>query len=162
MESTAFSSTDKATRYRELCDQLEALWAGEPDLVANLANAAAALRDCVVAASWAGFYVRRGDDLVLGPFQGKVACVRIPLGKGVCGTAAAERRTIVVPDVEAFPGHIACDAATRSEIVVPVQRDGGHVVAVIDLDSHAPAAFDEVDARGLEEVARRLARLAWP
>src|SRR3954471_1929165 len=121
--------------------QLASLVDGEPDLVANLANVTAALRECVPIASWIGFYVRRGDGLVLGPFQGKVACVRIAIGRGVCGTAAAERRTVIVPDVEKFPGHIACDAGSRSEIVVPVNR-GGEVVAVLDVDSYELAAFD--------------------
>src|SRR5687768_1154034 len=103
-ESIAFSAADKATRYRELLPQLAALFDGEPDLIANLANAAAAIRSCVPESSWVGFYVLRGGELVLGPFQGNVACVRIALGRGVCGTAAAERRTLIVPDVECFPG----------------------------------------------------------
>lgn len=160
MESTSFSTLDQATRYRELAPQLAALVEGEPDLVANLANAAALIRECVTRASWVGFYRTIGDELVLGPFQGKVACVRIPLGKGVCGTAAAERRTVVVPDVERFPGHIACDAGSRSEIVVPIVARG-RVVAVLDVDSYELAAFDEVDARALEGVAGMLAGLAW-
>jgi len=165
MESLSFAAADRAVRYAELVPQLEALFEGEPDLIANLANAAAALKECVTAASWVGFYLRRGDELVLGPFQGKVACVRIAWGRGVCGTAAAEARTVVVEDVEAFPGHIACDAGSRSEIVVPILRtvgDRAHVVGVLDVDSYRPAAFDDVDARGLEEVARRVAGLAWP
>jgi L-methionine (R)-S-oxide reductase len=161
MESTSFSGADPAARYRELVPQLAALVAGEPDLVANLANAAAAIKECVIAASWVGFYRRIGAELVLGPFQGKVACVRIPLGRGVCGTAAAEARTIVVDDVERFPGHIACDAGSRSEIVVPLVGAGGEVVAVLDVDSYQPAAFDAVDAAGLEAVARLLAQLDW-
>ena len=139
---------------------------GEPDLVANLANAAAALRECVPAASWVGFYIVRGGELVLGPFQGKVACVRIALGRGVCGTAAAERRTVIVPDVEQFPGHIACDAGSRSEIVVPIcalGRSGGAArsSAVLDLDSYELAAFDDVDAAGLAPIAELLGTLAW-
>jgi L-methionine (R)-S-oxide reductase len=162
MESLSFAVADRAARYAELVPQLEALFEGEPDLVANLANAAAAVKECVTAASWVGFYVRRGDELVLGPFQGKIACVRIAWGRGVCGTAAAEARTVVVEDVDAFPGHIACDAGSKSEIVVPIVRGRGHVVGVLDVDSYAPAAFDVVDARGLEEVARRVAELAWP
>lgn len=162
MESLSFSASERAARYAELVPQLEALFDGEPDLVANLANAAAALKECVTAASWVGFYVRRGDELVLGPFQGKIACVRIAWGRGVCGTAAAEARTVVVEDVDTFPGHIACDAGSRSEIVVPIVRGDGHVVAVLDVDSYEPAAFDAVDAKGLEEVARRVATLAWP
>jgi GAF domain-containing protein len=162
-ETISFAEGDKAARYRELIPQLASLVDGEPDLVANLANVAAAVRECVPIASWVGFYVRRGDELVLGPFQGKVACVRIAIGRGVCGTAAAERRVVIVPDVERFPGHIACDAGTRSEIVVPIVRggSGGEVVAVLDLDSHELAAFDDVDAHGLDEVARLVGALAW-
>src|SRR6185295_19396803 len=148
MESIALASADKPARYRELLPQLTALLDGEPDLIANLANTTAALRECVPAASWIGFYVMRGGELVLGPFQGKVACVRIAIGRGVCGTAAAERRTMIVADVEQFPGHIACDAGSRSEIVLPIVR-AGQVVAVLDLDSYELAAFDDVDAQGL-------------
>jgi L-methionine (R)-S-oxide reductase len=159
-ESVAFAATDKAARYRELLPQLASLVEGEPDLIANLANVTAVLRECLPIASWVGFYVRRGDELVLGPFQGKVACVRIALGRGVCGTAAAERRTLVVPDVEAFPGHIACDAGSRSEIVVPI-RSGDRVVAVLDVDSYELAAFDDVDATHLGEVARLCSTFAW-
>jgi GAF domain-containing protein len=159
-ETVAFAATDKAGRYRELVPQVASLVDGEPDLVANLANATAAIAACVPAASWVGFYVRRGDELVLGPFQGKVACVRIALGRGVCGTAAADRRTVIVPDVEQFPGHIACDSGSRSEIVVPILR-GDRVVAVLDLDSHDLAAFDDTDAAGLAELAAVLGTLAW-
>lgn len=159
-EAVAFHGDDKAARYRELAPQLAALFEGEPDLIANLANAAAAIRACVAAASWVGFYILRGDALVLGPFQGNVACVRIAMGRGVCGTAAARRRTLIVPDVTRFPGHIACDAGSRSEIVVPVLRDG-RLVAVLDVDSYALAAFDERDALGLEHVAELLGALAW-
>ena len=162
METVALSAPvgDKAARYRELLPQLAALLEGEPDLVANLANATAALRECVPIASWIGFYVAKAGQLVLGPFQGKVACVRIAFGKGVCGTAAAERRTLIVADVEQFPGHIACDAGSRSEIVVPILR-GGEVVAVLDLDSYELAAFDDVDAAGLAPIAELLGTLAW-
>ena len=159
-EAIAVSAADKAGRYRELLPQLASLVAGEPDLIANLANVTAALRACVPQASWIGFYLRRGAELVLGPFQGKVACVRIAIGRGVCGTAAAERRTVIVPDVDQFPGHIACDAGSRSEIVVPVVR-GGELVAVLDLDSYEPAAFDETDAAGLADVAALAATLGW-
>jgi L-methionine (R)-S-oxide reductase len=162
-ESTSFSAADKAGRYRELLPQLAAVVDGEPDLVANLANATALIRDCVTAASWVGVYLLRGDELVLGPFQGKVACVRIPLGRGVCGAAAATRETVVVPDVDAFPGHIACDAGSRSEIVVPIVEPGpgGRVLGVLDLDSYQPAAFDDDDARGLAPVVAVLAGLRW-
>jgi GAF domain-containing protein len=177
MESIALAAADKPARYRELLPQLTALLDGEPDLIANLANTAAALRECVPAASWIGFYLMRGGELLLGPFQGKVACVRIALGRGVCGSAAAERKTLIVPDVDKFPGHIACDAGSRSEIVVPIFHAGragragragasdrfapGDVVAVLDLDSYDLAAFDEVDADGLAPIAELLGTLAW-
>jgi GAF domain-containing protein len=160
MESIAFDAVDKPARYRELLPQVQCLVDGEPDLIANLANTVAALRECVPAASWIGVYIARGRELVLGPFQGKVACVRIAWGRGVCGTAAAERRTVVVADVEQFPGHIACDAGSRSEIVVPIVRRG-EVVAVLDLDSYDLAAFDDADAAGLAPIAELLASLAW-
>lgn len=160
-ESVAFTAGgDKAARYRELVPQLASLFDGEPDLIANLANAAAAIRACVPAASWVGFYVMKQGELVLGPFQGNVACVRIAVGRGVCGTAAAERRTVIVPDVEQFPGHIACDAGSRSEIVVPIVRDG-RVLAVLDLDSYELAAFDDEDAAGLAPIVELLGTLAW-
>ena len=152
--------TDKVARYAELLPELESLVDGEPDLIANLANITAALRVSIPVASWIGFYVRRGDELVLGPFQGKVACVRIALGRGVCGTAAAEKRTVVVEDVDKFAGHIACDAGSRSEIVVPIVL-GGEVVAVLDADSYELAAFDQVDAAGLARVAELCASLGW-
>ena len=140
--------------------QLASLVDGEPDLIANLANLAAALRQGIDAASWVGFYRSHGAELVLGPFQGKVACVRIAVGRGVCGTAAAERRTVIVPDVAEFPGHIACDPDSRSEIVVPVVR-GGELLGVLDVDSDRLAAFDQVDADALAEVARLAASLEW-
>lgn len=161
-ESIAFDpSADKASRYRDLLPQLASLVDGEPDLIANLANITAALRECLPIASWVGFYIRRSDaELVLGPFQGKLACVRIALGKGVCGTAAAEARTVIVADVEKFPGHIACDAGSRSEIVVPIVSKG-RVVAVLDLDSYELAAFDDVDAEHLGRVAELAGSLSW-
>ncbi|HEX5062542.1 MAG TPA: GAF domain-containing protein [Kofleriaceae bacterium] len=159
-ETLAISASDKASRYRELFPQLASLVDGEPDLIANLANIAAALRELLPIASWVGFYIRRGDELVLGPFQGKIACVRIAFGRGVCGTAAAERRTVIVPDVEKFPGHIACDAGSRSEIVVPIVQNG-RVVAVLDLDSYEVAAFDDVDAAGLAPIAELAGTFAW-
>jgi len=159
-EAVTFAASDKAARYRELLPQLRSLVDGEPDLIANLANIVAVLRECLPIASWIGFYIRRGDELVLGPFQGKVACVRIALGRGVCGTAAAEQRTVVVPDVDKFPGHIACDAGSKSEVVVPIVR-GGRTVAVLDLDSYELAAFDDLDAQHLGEVAALAATLAW-
>jgi GAF domain-containing protein len=161
MESVSFSTADKVARYRELGAALDAIVDGEPDLIANLANASAALKECIAAASWVGFYLLKGGELVLGPFQGKVACVRIALGRGVCGAAASERRTQLVPDVEQFPGHIACDAGSRSEVVVPLMA-GDRLLGVLDVDSYQLAAFDEVDARALEAVAARLAALDWP
>jgi GAF domain-containing protein len=160
MESVAFTQGDKATRYAELLPQLAALFENEPDLVANLANAAAAIRACVDKASWVGFYIMKQRELVLGPFQGNVACVRIALDRGVCGAAASQRRVMIVPDVDKFPGHIACDGGTKSEIVVPIVRDA-QVVAVLDLDSYELAAFDDADARGLAPIADLLAKLAW-
>jgi GAF domain-containing protein len=146
---------DKPTAYAELETSLRGLLEGEHDLVANAANVAALLFWSLPQLNWAGFYLvepRRGD-LLLGPFQGKPACVRIPIGRGVCGTAAARRETIVVPDVHAFPGHIACDSASNSEIVVPVVRDG-ELLGVLDLDSPVPSRFDDADARGLEALVR--------
>ncbi|MCX5747389.1 MAG: GAF domain-containing protein [Proteobacteria bacterium] len=156
----AFTGADKAARYREAVPQIAALVEGEPDLIANLANVIAVLRECLPSASWVGFYIARQGELVLGPFQGKVACVRIAFGRGVCGTAAATQRTVIVPDVEQFPGHIACDAGSRSEIVVPIVR-GDRCVAVLDVDSYALAAFDEVDEAGLADVAAIVRALAW-
>lgn len=161
-ESIALSQTaDKAARYRELLPQLASLVDGEPDLIANLANITAGLRECLPIASWVGFYITRANnELVLGPFQGKIACVRIAFGRGVCGTAAAERRTLIVRDVEKFPGHIACDAGSRSEIVVPIVRDN-QCVAVLDLDSYELAAFDETDAEYLAKIAELASTFAW-
>lgn len=151
-EPTAIDSTDKPGFYRELASQLEALLHGEPDGIANAANTAALLFQTMPDLNWAGFYLMRGGELVLGPFQGKPACVRIPVGRGVCGAAVAERRSMLVADVHAFPGHIACDAASRSELVVPL-IDAGEVIGVIDLDSPSPARFDEEDQAGIERVA---------
>ena len=143
---------DKAGFYREVVEQLRALLHGERDWVANAANTAALLFQVMPDLNWAGFYFMRDGGLVVGPFQGKPACVRIAVGKGVCGTAVAERRSVVVADVHAFPGHIACDAASRSELVVPLVRDGV-VVGVIDLDSPVVKRFDEGDRVGVEAVA---------
>jgi L-methionine (R)-S-oxide reductase len=145
------SSGTKAELYSDLLQQAEGLLAGERDFTANAANLSALVFHALPQLNWAGFYWMKGGELVLGPFQGKPACVRIALGRGVCGTAAGERRTIVVPDVEAFPGHIACDSASRSEVVVPVVV-GGQVAGVLDLDSPVKARFDEEDARGLEAL----------
>ena len=138
--------------YPALTKAVEALWAGEPDPLANLANLSAAVMDAHPALNWAGIYLRRGDELVLGPFQGKPACVRIGYGRGVCGTAWAEDATQVVADVHAFPGHIACDPASRSEIVVPMRDGAGALRAVLDLDSDRPATFTDADRVGLEAL----------
>ncbi|MDI1336071.1 MAG: GAF domain-containing protein [Lacunisphaera sp.] len=142
----------KAELYRELNAQLGGLLAGERDGLANAANAAALLWQGLPDLNWAGFYFLRGGELVLGPFQGKVACVRIKLGRGVCGTAAQQRETIVVLDVEKFPGHIACDHASRSEVVVPLVQEG-KLIGVLDLDSPSLARFDQADAVGLAATA---------
>jgi GAF domain-containing protein len=142
---------DKRRGYGQLAADLQALLAGESDLIANAANTAALLFDALPAVNWAGFYFLRGAQLVVGPFQGKPACVRIALGRGVCGTAAERRVTIVVPDVHEFPGHIACDGASRSEIVVPLI--GERLLGVLDIDSPEPGRFDDEDARGLEHAA---------
>jgi GAF domain-containing protein len=142
---------DKAGDYAQLAEELGGLLAGERDLVANAANTSALIFDALPELNWAGFYLLKGGELVVGPFQGKPACVRIAIGKGVCGTAAAQRRTIVVPDVNAFPGHIACDAASQSEIVIPLIQDGD-LLGVLDLDSPRIGRFDELDARGLERL----------
>jgi L-methionine (R)-S-oxide reductase len=145
----------KPEQYAQLNQQLAALIGDERDFVANMANMAALIFHQLPALNWAGFYLMRDGELVLGPFQGKPACIRIPLGKGVCGTAAATRETQVVPDVHAFPGHIACDADSRSEIVVPLIRDGA-VIGVLDLDSPEPSRFDDADRVGLEAAAQAL------
>ncbi len=144
--------SDKRAGYEQLAAQLLALLAGETDATANAANTAALIFEALPQVSWAGFYFLRGGELIVGPFQGKPACVRTALGRGVCGTAAAKRETLVVPDVNAFPGHIACDSAARSEVVVPLVA-ANRVVGVLDLDSAQLARFDEVDARGLERLA---------
>lgn len=142
----------KPDRYAQLSQQLAALIGDERDAIANMANMAALLFHQLDDLNWAGFYLMKDGELVLGPFQGKPACIRIPLGRGVCGTAAATRETQVVPDVHAFPGHIACDADSRSEIVVPLVKDGV-LVGVLDLDSPRPGRFDEDDRAGLEAAA---------
>lgn len=151
----ALTGGSKTDLYRELNAQLAALLEDESDGVANSANTAALFFAALPELNWFGFYFRREQELVLGPFQGKIACVRIALGRGVCGTAALERKTLVVPDVHAFPGHIACDAASRSEIVVPLLR-GEELLGVMDLDSPVENRFDADDAAGLEEAARIL------
>lgn len=154
MSSTGkrYEFRDQAGDYARLAEELRGLLDGESDFVANAANTAALIFDALPDLNWAGFYFLKRDELVVGPFQGKPACVRIALGKGVCGTAAVERKTIIVPDVHAFPGHIACDAASRSEIVVPLIT-GRMLLGVLDVDSPRPARFDQGDARGLEQLA---------
>ena len=142
----------KPEAYRQLCDATDALTSGEPDAVANMANSAALLWDFLPDLNWAGFYRLVEGELVLGPFVGRPACIRIPLGSGVCGVAAAKNETQLVEDVHAFPGHIACDGDTNSELVVPVVREG-QVVAVIDLDSPKKARFDHEDRAGIEKLA---------
>lgn len=146
----------KPELYRDLVSAADALTSDEPDAVANMANLAALIWQLVPELNWAGFYRLVEDGLVLGPFCGKPACIRIPLGQGVCGTAAASGQSQLVADVHAFPGHIACDADSRSELVVPVLRQG-QVIAVIDLDSPRPARFDADDQTGIEALASRIA-----
>jgi GAF domain-containing protein len=150
---TASIATTKAELYQELRSQLTSLLEGEPDAIANAANTAALLYHSMPDVNWVGFYLFKSNELVLGPFQGKPACVRIPLGKGVCGTAAERRQSIVVPDVNAFPGHIACDSASRSELVVPLVRHGA-LLGVLDLDSPMLGRFDETDRAGCESLVR--------
>lgn len=144
--------TDKAAAYAELEKQLRALLHGERDFIANCANTAALLWHSLPTLNWAGVYRLVDDELVLGPFQGKPACVRIKIGKGVCGTAAASRKTVLVPNVHEFPGHIACDSASQSEIVVPLVKDG-QLLGVLDLDSPKLNRFDAGDVAGLEKLA---------
>jgi GAF domain-containing protein len=146
----------KPELYRELAESAAALVAGEPDAVANMANLSALIWQFLPQLNWAGFYRVQGQELVLGPFQGRAACIRIPFGQGVCGAAAESGATQLVPDVHEFPGHIACDAASMSELVVPVIRDGT-VIAVIDLDSPERDRFDSDDARGIESLATVIA-----
>lgn len=151
----------KAELYREILGALDALTADEADPVANMASAAALIWEYLPELNWAGFYRLIGDTLVVGPFQGKAACIRIALGSGVCGTAAATRATQLVQDVHAFPGHIACDSASASEIVVPLIHEG-RLLGVLDLDSPRAARFDEEDARGCEAIAALLSpRIAF-
>lgn len=152
MYDFSIDTSSKTDLYRDLLSALDALTATEVDPVANMANAAALIWEYLPKLNWAGFYRLVGGELVLGPFQGKVACIRIALGKGVCGTAASTLQTQLVGDVHAFPGHIACDAASASELVVPIARDG-RLVAVLDLDSPEPGRFDAQDAAGCEALA---------
>ena len=145
-------TASKSKLYQELAMQLEALLVGERDRIANAANMAALIYHGLPDVNWAGFYFRQGGELVLGPFQGRPACMRIPLGRGVCGTAAARGATVLVPNVHAFAGHIACDPVSRSELVVPL-LESGEVSGVLDLDSPLVGRFDEVDQMGCERLA---------
>lgn len=150
---------DKAARYAEVEAEILAVLDGEPDRVARMATVASMLADAFPAFFWTGFYVvdaARGDELVVGPYQGTLGCLRIAFGRGVCGTAAAERRTQVVEDVHAFPGHIACDSRSASEIVVPVLDSSGALIAVLDVDATEKAAFDTVDAEWLERLMAKV------
>ena len=149
------TASEKPELYRDLARQLAALIAGEPDPIANAANTAALIYHGLPDLNWAGFYFRDGAELVLGPFQGKPACVRIPIGKGVCGAAAARGTTVLVPDVHDFPGHIACDPDSCSELVIPLIANGA-VTGVLDLDSPLPARFDELDRDGCEQLVALL------
>lgn len=153
-ENIAYSGT-REEQYKTALSQLKSLIADEPDRVANLANASALLKKCLNDTNWAGFYLYDGKELVLGPFQGLPACIRIPLGKGVCGTSASERRTLRIADVHEFPGHIACDAASNSEIVVPLVK-GDTLIGVLDIDSPLKERFDAEDQAFLEEFAEIL------
>lgn len=153
-EATINTALPKAEFYQELASQARSLLEGESNQIANAANLSALLFNTLPELNWAGFYFAIEGELVVGPFQGKPACVRIPMGRGVCGRAAETRETQVVPDVDAFPGHIACDSASRSEIVIPLQKASGELVGVLDIDSPVLARFDDEDRRGLEEVAR--------
>jgi GAF domain-containing protein len=153
-ESLIFSaSANRKVVYQEIRPQIESLVLGEPDLTANLANIAAVLKEAF-GFFWVGFYIKKGDQLVLGPFQGPLACTRIDFDKGVCGHAYTTKETVIVPDVEAFPGHIACSSASRSEIVLPIFDQNREVWGVLDVDSDKLDDFGEVDADGLEQVVR--------
>lgn len=157
-EDLYISGGTKTEKYETLFPQVKALLEGEPDLIANLANVSAALKE-TFSFFWVGFYLVKDDWLVLGPFQGPVACTRISKGRGVCGTAWREARTLVVPDVDVFPGHIACSSLSRSEIVVPMKRSSGEVWGVLDIDSEALAQFDDVDVAYLEKMVGELTYL---
>lgn len=151
-QARVIEAVGKAELYRDLASQLAGLLDGESDPIANAANTSALLFQMLPQLNWAGFYLLRGEELMLGPFQGKPACVRIPVGRGVCGTAVARKQSVLVEDVHAFPGHIACDADSRSELVVPLIREG-RVLGVVDLDSPVPARFDAEDQAGIETIA---------
>jgi L-methionine (R)-S-oxide reductase len=151
------SASTKAELYQQLTAQLRALTDGETDPVANMANCAALIFHSVPRLNWAGFYLLKGGELVLGPFQGKTACVRIAFGRGVCGTAAESHSTLRVDDVSKFPGHIACDSASRSEIVLPLLTKDSHLIGVLDVDSPELARFDAEDEAGLSTIAEIMA-----
>ena len=151
-ELKSSAATDKPALYTQLLEQARALVGDEKNAIANAANLSALIWHTLPGLNWAGFYLFDGKELVLGPFQGKPACIRIALGKGVCGTAAQTRKTVIVTDVHQFPGHIACDSASNSEIVVPLVKDG-KLLGVLDLDSPALSRFDVEDAAGLERLA---------
>lgn len=158
MEQIKISTTeDKEKVYLELLPQLESLVEGETDFIANLANISAALKQSLKYVSWVGFYLLKDNELVVGPFQGKVACTRIKIGSGVCGTAAADKKTIIVPNVHEFPGHIFCDPDSKSEIVIPLMKDQT-VFGVMDLDSYDYNSFNSVDAIYLQQVATVISR----
>lgn len=153
-QAATIDTADKTEFYRELAQQLKGLLEGERDVIANAANTSALMFEMMPDLNWAGFYfLKSEDELVLGPFQGRAACVRIAVGRGVCGTAVKEGRSMLVEDVHAFPGHIACDAASRSELVVPLHHDG-RILGVIDLDSPSAVRFDAQDQAGIEALAR--------
>ena len=160
MYSFDIDASSKTALYADLLSAIDAITSDEPDAIANMANVAALIWDAVPDLNWAGFYRLLGDTLILGPFQGKAACIRIPIGKGVCGAAAERKTTQLVRDVHAFPGHIACDAASQSELVVPILFQG-RLIAVLDLDSPRQARFDKEDQRGFEAICTLIApRLA--
>jgi GAF domain-containing protein len=153
--TTPLDTTDKKTLYPEIHRTLQAVLTGESDRIANLANAAALLFWSLPAVNWAGFYLLKERELVLGPFQGKIACIRIKLGRGVCGSAAEQRQSLVVPNLHEFPGHIACDSASNSEIVVPIIKNDA-LIGVLDIDSPEFARFDDDDKAGLQEFVQIL------
>ncbi len=158
IEAAPSQLSAKTELYNLMLAQIESVFENERDFIANLANCAALIYNTLPDLNWAGFYILRGNDLVLGPFQGKPACVRIPLGKGVCGTSAQQRATIVVDDVNQFPGHIVCDSASLSEIVVPIINDG-QLIGVLDVDSPILQRFNREDAAALEAIVESLIRL---
>lgn len=155
--TTTYDGT-REQQYETVIRQLEALIEDESNLIANLSNASALLGQFLTDINWVGFYITEGDGLALGPFQGLPACVRIPIGRGVCGTSAQTKETVLVPDVHEFPGHIACDAASRSEIVVPLLSGTGELIGVLDVDSPSVNRFDETDREYLERFAAVLTR----